>query len=143
MKPSEIKVVTAKKAWFLLPGFRALTWKGVVYCKNTSDISLINRTDKVDSTLKCHETIHVRQAESTGDSWLRFYARYMYEWLRNLPLIVVNPNAPYRFIPFEIEAYECQSDLSYPDKGMSCKWKEYAALSLKERFSLARKKYWK
>ena len=39
MKPSKINVLKAKKALFLFPGFRALTWKGVAYCKSKYDIT--------------------------------------------------------------------------------------------------------
>ena len=34
MKPSKITTVKAKKAWYLPPKIRALTWMGIVYCKH-------------------------------------------------------------------------------------------------------------
>ena len=64
MKPSKIQNLTAKKSLFLFSGFRALPWKGVVYCKKESDIQLINFEDKISSDFESHEMIHVKQAES-------------------------------------------------------------------------------
>ena len=105
MKPSKFITVKGRKAWFLLPGFSALTWKGYAYCKTQKEADKINSTDKIDSRLESHETIHIRQAESTHDSWFLFYTRYVWAYICNLPLIFINVYAPYKFMPFEIEAY--------------------------------------
>ena len=78
MKPSKIQILKAKKALFLLPRFRALTWKGIVYCKEKSDIQLINFEDKISSNFESHEMTHVKQAESTHDSWFCFYVLYLW-----------------------------------------------------------------
>lgn len=141
MKPSEIKTVTAKKTVFLLPHFRALTWKGTVYCKYKSDVDSINKHDYIDSTLKSHETIHVRQAESMKDSWFRFYLKYIIEWICNLPLVFVNLYAPYRFMPIEMEAYQNEKNWKYATNGAVCGWKELEKLTLKEKWKLAKKHY--
>lgn len=141
MKPSKIKSLTAKKAWFLLPSFRAITWKGVAYCNDKLDVKTINLTEGINCRLKSHETIHVRQAESTDDSWLKFYVRYVWEWILNLPLIFIDMFAPYKFMPFEIEAYINQDNWDYCKHGAVYQWKEFEKLTLKEKRELAKEYY--
>ena len=141
MKPSKIKTIKAKKAWFLLTGFAALTWMGTVYCKRKEDIISLNKTTNIDSRLKSHETIHVRQAESMKDSWFFFYIRYVWEWIKNFPLIFININAPYMFMPIEMEAYLKQDNWKYATKGAVTKWKELEKLTLKEKRNMAKEYY--
>ena len=138
MKPSKIQILTAKKALFLFPGFRALTWKGVVYCKRESDIQLINFEDKISSDFESHEMIHVRQAESTHDSWFCFYALYLWYWILNFPLFIYGMMMPYYFIPFELEAYNNETDWKYPTNGAVYQWKKFNQLSLKSKLKLAK-----
>jgi hypothetical protein len=141
MKPSNITTVKAKKAWCLPPKIRALTWMGIVYCKNSKDVDNINRTDEIDSTLKSHETIHVRQAESMHNSWLLFYIRYIWEWVVNIPLLTINRLAAYRFMPIEMEAYNHKRDYGYANNGEVTEWKELEKLTLKEKRELAKEYY--
>jgi hypothetical protein len=141
MKPSEIKSVKGKKAWFLLPGCRALTWKGIVYCKTKTDVESLNAREEIDSQLKSHETIHVKQAESTHDSWFRFYTRYIWDWICNLPLVFVNINAPYKFIATELEAYLNENNWDYCMHGAVYQWKEFEKLTLKRKYNLAKEYY--
>ena len=105
-KPSSIKVIkaTCPKIW-LLPGFRAITFFGRIYTKTKADMCSINLNDNIDSNFKCHETIHVRQAEDTHNSWFLFYILYIWQWICNLPLITIHKRAPYRLISFEMEAF--------------------------------------
>lgn len=136
-KPSKIIAVTAKKAFLLPSCFRAITLFGVAYCNKESDIALINKTNTVDSVLKCHETIHVRQAESTKNSWFMFYLNYLWQWLCNFPLIFIDAMMPYKFIPYELEAYGNETDFSYAYS--ACRqWKEFKKLSLKEKRKFAK-----
>ena len=62
MKPSKFKCVKGKKAWMLLPNFKCFIWKGYAYCKSKKDVEDLNKNDEIDSQLKSHETIHIRQA---------------------------------------------------------------------------------
>ena len=140
MKPSKIKVVKAKKAWLLLSNTRAITLFGTIFCKKQKDVDLINATDKVDSDLKCHETIHVRQAENTKDSWFIYYCKYIWQWIMNFPLILVDINAPYKFIPFELEAYRHEEEFDYCNKACDG-WKKYNTLKLKEKRMFAKEYY--
>ena len=87
MKPSKFVTVRGKKAWFLPPNFSCLTWKGYAYCKTQAAADKINETDKIDSQLESHETIHIRQAQSTKDSWFRYYLRY--GWGTNLSSLFI------------------------------------------------------
>ena len=136
-KPSKIKCVTAKKAWFLPSGFAAITLFGVVYCASQAKADEINKSEEIDSLLESHETIHVRQAESTKNSWIIYYLKYIWQWICNLPLIFIDAHAPYKFIAFEIEAYRYQNDWDYC-KTECIKWKDYNKLTLKEKKKLAK-----
>ena len=139
-KPSKIKCVSAKKGWFLLSNFSAITLFGVVYCKSQKRVDEINKSDNIDSQLESHETIHVRQAESTKDSWFIYYMKYIWQWIKNLPLIFVNLYAPYKFMGFELEAYRYQDDFRYC-LGKCENWKKYNDLKLKQKRELAKKYY--
>ena len=139
MKPSKFITVKGKKAIFLLPNFSALTWKGYAYCKSQKEADKINSTDKIDSKLESHETIHIRQAESMEDSWFRFYARYVYEYICNIPLIFVNIYAPYKFMPIEMEAYLHQDNWDYCMQGAKKQWKSFEKIGIKKRYKLAKK----
>ena len=141
MKPSKFVTVKGRKAWFLFPGFESLTWKGYAYCKTREMADKINSTEKIDSQLESHETIHIRQAESMHDSWFKFYTRYMWEWICNLPLITINLYAPYMFMPIEIEAYLNHDNWDYCMHGKVFQWKEFEKLKLKEKKKLAKEYY--
>jgi hypothetical protein len=133
MKPSKIKSVKGKKAWFLLPNFKSLTWMGTAYCAKSKDVELLNKTDEIDSQLKSHETIHVRQAESTHNSWFLFYLRYVWQWILNIPLVFSDFYAPYKFMQFELEAYLNQDDWDYCQHGGVTQWKKFEKIKLKTK----------
>lgn len=141
MRPSKFITVKGRKAWLLLPGFSALTWKGYAYCKTREQANKINSTESIDSTLESHETIHIRQAESMKDSWFRFYAKYVWEWICNISLITINLYAPYMFMPIEMEAYLNQDDWDYCMNGAVYQWKEFEKLKLKDKRKLAKEYY--
>ena len=141
MRPSKFITVKGRKAWLLLPGFSALTWKGYAYCKTREQANKINSTENIDSTLESHETIHIRQAESMKDSWFRFYAKYVWEWICNIPLITINLYAPYMFMPIEMEAYLNQDNWGYCMNGAVYQWKEFEKLKLKDKRKLAKEYY--
>lgn len=141
MKPSEFKCVKGKKAWILPPNFRCFVWKGYAYCKTKNDADDLNKSDEIDSQLKSHETIHIRQAESTKDSWFRFYVTYVWEWIKNLPLIFVDIYAPYKFEPMEMEAYLQQDNWDYCKNGSVWLWKELEGIPLKTKRQWAKEYY--
>ena len=139
-KPSKIKVVKAKWAWILPMNIKAMTLFGTVYCDKKKDVDAINATDEVDSDLKCHETIHVRQAQYTSDSWFIYYCKYIWQWICNLPLITVYFNAMYKFMPFELEAYRYENEFDYCTKPCDG-WKKYKKLTMKQKREFAKDYY--
>ena len=142
MKPSEIIIPKAKKTWLLLPNFKAITWRGTIYCRKQKDVDLLNETDTIDSAFKSHETIHIRQAQSMKDSWSRFFMNYIFNWIKNLPLIFVNVHAPYKLIPTEIEAYLYQDKLDYAkDVQPLNKWRIFQKLKLSQKRKIAKLYY--
>ena len=138
MKPSKITNVHAKLTKLLFKGYAAITWMGTIYCSKQTYVDAINATDTIDSGLKCHETIHVRQAESTKDSWCRYYLRYVWEWIKNIPLVFVEAHYVYLFNPFELEAYTFEDDYDYPNSPCEY-WRKLAKLSIKEKYRFAKK----
>ena len=138
MKPSKINVLKAKKALFLFPGYRALTWKGIAYCKNKYDIQLINFENRISSDFESHEMSHVKQAESTKDSWFCFYSLYLWYWIINWPLFLIGKYMPYYFIPFELEAMAHETNHDYPAHGAVYEWKKFKKLTFKEKWKLAK-----
>lgn len=141
MKPNKIVSVKAKKAWYLPSSILAITWFGIIYCKTREYADSINSTTVIDTVLKSHETIHVRQAETMNNSWFRFYMRYIWEWIKNLPLITINSWAPYRFMPIEMEAYNHEYNYDYANSGKVGEWREFEKLTLKEKRELAKEYY--
>lgn len=138
MRPSKIKQIKAKVSkWLCPPGFAGITICGTVYVRSEKALKKVMKTDGIDSTFENHELIHVRQAESTGDSWLRFYLLYAWYWLKNLPMLLIWIKAPYVFIPFELEAYGNQYDMEYTN-GRCDEWRKYKKLSFKTRWKLVK-----
>jgi hypothetical protein len=139
MRPSEIIIPRAKKCCFLLPNFKAITWRGVIYCKKRVDVNTFNASDSIDSNFKSHETIHIRQAQSMNDCWFRFYFNYVWNWIKNIPLMFVDIHAAYKLIPVEIEAYLYQNDWHYAEVNKPVyEWKTFQKLSLKQKRKIAK-----
>ena len=141
MKPSKITAIKAKKNKFLCPiGFTAITLFGTIFTRSESLANNINRTAKIDSILKSHEFIHIKQAENTHDSWILYYIIYIWQWLKNLPLIFIDLKAPYRFIAMELEAYLNQDNLTYAteSEGGCSMWRKLDELTLKKKWNLAK-----
>ena len=140
MKPSKIKTIKGKKALFLPSNFKGITLFGTVYCQKKEDADELNKNEFVDSNFKNHELIHVRQAESTNDSWLLYYIRYIWEWICNLSLITISRNMPYKFMPMEMEAYLNQDNWSYSSKS-AIQWKKFEKIPKKDLKEMAKDYY--
>ena len=137
-KPSEIKTVSAKNALMLPSSYTAIMLFGTIYCNNYGDVQEINKTEDIDSTLKCHETIHVRQAEDAKNSWFIYYCRYIWQWLQNIPLMFIKFHYAYYFIPYELEAYANEDNFDYA-LGEAKQWKLFAEkLSTKDKKKFAK-----
>lgn len=142
-KPSEIVSLEAKKnKWLCWPGYKYCMLFGTLYTRSERVLDEINKTGGIDSSDENHEMIHVRQAVSVKDSWLRFYFLYLCMWIWNIPLLFVNSHAPYKFIPFELEAYGNENDMNYlSDKDRCEEWRMYRKLTMKERRMFAKMYY--
>lgn len=120
-------------AFWLRGSYEALTFFGFIVTHSREEADRINRHY---DELKNHEMIHLRQAQSTGDSWLRFYLLYIWYWLRGLPMNRKMKNAAYLLNPFELEAYRHMHDMDYPsccaEKGAQ-EWNRYVKMKYNER----------
>ena len=136
-RPSRIASmrVMVDGAW-LRRGYQAITFFGTIVAATEADARLMRRED---DSMNRHEMIHLRQAQSTHDSWLLFYVLYLWYYLRALPQNRRMKNAAYRINPFEMEAYRHMDDPHYLDqcreKGANG-WRKYAKMSPKERLKL-------
>lgn len=122
-------------AFWLKRGYTAMTFFGKIITHTQQEAEALN---KGMNALKRHELIHLRQAQSCGDSWLRFYWKYLGYWLKGCRMRRKLPNAGYLLNPFEMEAYAHMYDADYLD---SCvqgaeEWRHYAGLTLEERLRL-------
>jgi len=121
--------------FWLRKGYEGLTFFGHILTPSQHEADLFNAGQ---NPLKNHEMIHLRQAQSCGDSWIRFYLLYLWYWLKDS---VGNrhhrglKNAAYRLNPFEMEAYEQMYDAGYLSRceGGAEGWRRFAKMSLKER----------
>ena len=131
-RPSCIDQMKAVKEDFWLgKNYAAMMFFGHIIAHTQEEADRINASD---CSLKRHETIHLRQAQSTHNSWFCFYLLYIMYYLRALPQSRYIRNAGYRLNPFEIEAYEHMYETDYLDK---CRdgangWRYYAKMKPKE-----------
>lgn len=115
--------------FWLREGYEALTFFGTILTHSPHEAHLMN--SRYDA-LKNHEMIHLRQAQSTGDSWWRFYLLYIWYWLKLL-VKTRRPRLAYVLNPFEIEAYRHMYDLDYLKPGRPTDgWRQYRNMTTKE-----------
>lgn len=114
-------------------GYMAMTVFGYIFTSRQADADHLNTHY---DALKNHEMIHLRQAQSTHNSWVLFYLRYFWYSMLAFRYFRKLRNAAYYLNPFEIEAYTHMHNLHYLD---DCRfsgangWRRYASMSLKER----------
>lgn len=126
-----------KNNFWLRPGYEALTFFGfIVTPTNREAEAMSSRT----SALKRHEMIHLRQAQSTGDSWVRFYFLYIWYYLRALPQNRRMRNAAYLINPFEMEAYRHMGEPDYLDRPAT-EWRQWAMMKPRERLVLLQSRH--
>ena len=122
--------------FWLRRGYEAMTFFGTIVTASEREARL---AAPADSRLRRHETIHLRQAQSTHDSWLLFYVRYLWFTLCALPLNRRMKNAAYLLNPFELEAYLHDDDPSYVERCReqgAHEWRVYARMSPRERLAM-------
>ena len=135
---TEMKAVSER--FWLRSNYLALTFFGYIVVHSKEDADRVNAAPLSRSSLKRHETIHLRQAQSTHDSWLCFYTLYIWYYLRALPQNRKKRNAAYYLNPFEMEAYEHMYDPAYLEKCSQGAngWRVYAKMKPGERLELAK-----
>ena len=130
-RPSLIKnMPVIRNSFWLRKGYAALTFFGTVIASTKEDAEEFKNQK---STLRNHEMIHLRQAQSTHDSWLMFYLLYVWYSLKLLPQSRKMKNAIYWLNPFEMEAYQHENDLHYLDNHVADEWRQYARMKPSER----------
>ena len=137
VRPSKITDMPAVvNTFWLRKGYEGLTFFGHILAPTQELADRFNGS--ADRALKNHEMIHLRQAQSCGDSWLRFYLLYIWYWLTGLRMNRKMKHAAYLLNPFEMEAYARMNDLDYL-KGPATEWRIYAKMKLKDRLKLYKK----
>jgi hypothetical protein len=137
VRPSKITDMPAVvNTFWLRKGYEGLTFFGHILAPTQELADRFNGS--ADRALKNHEMIHLRQAQSCGDSWLRFYLLYIWYWLTGLRMNRKMKHAAYLLNPFEMEAYARMNDLDYL-KGPATEWRKYAKMKLKDRLKLYQK----
>lgn len=89
---------------FPFKGYSAMSWCGHCIVRND-----YKRPIK-QTTLK-HEQIHLQQGVREG-SWIKFYLKYLWQWIKGNPIIAPASSAYYT-IPYEVEAYANEDDNEY------------------------------
>ena len=137
VRPSKITDMPAVvNTFWLRKGYEGLTFFGHILAPTQELADRFNGS--ADRALKNHEMIHLRQAQSCGDSWVRFYLLYIWYWLTGLRMNRKMKHAAYLLNPFEMEAYARMDDLDYL-KGPATEWRKYAKMKLKDRLKLYQK----
>ena len=130
VRPSKVADMPAVvNSFWLRKGYEGLTFFGTILTPTQTDADQFN---KGFSEMKNHEMIHLRQAQSCGDSWMRFYLLYIWYWLKALPANRKMKHGAYLLNPFEMEAYARMHDLDYL-KGEATEWRRFAKMKLNER----------
>ena len=136
VRPSKVADMPAVvNTFWLRKGYEGLTFFGQIL---TPTQELADRFNAGLDEMKNHEMIHLRQAQSCGDSWLRFYLLYIWYWIKGLRMNRKMKHAAYLLNPFEMEAYARMNDLDYL-KGPATEWRIYAKMKLKDRLKLYKK----
>lgn len=132
-RPSKIADMPAlPNRFWLRKGYTAVTFFGTIITSSEASAETINGPA---NSLKTHEMIHLRQAQSVNDSWLLFYLRYLWYYVGGLSQNRRMRNAAYLINPFEMEAYRHQDEADYLER---CRdgangWRVYAKMKASER----------
>lgn len=132
-RPSRIGEMKAvKDSFWLRKNYAALTFFGYIIVRTQDEADHINARN---DSLRRHETIHLRQAQSTHNSWFCFYTLYIWYYVCALPQNRHMRNAAYLLNPFEMEAYEHMYDPHYLEQCSQGAngWRVYAKMKPSER----------
>lgn len=138
-KPNEIDKIEIKWNNILpFPGYFAMTFFGKMWIRKSKKQKWLNYIKwGMSEIVLNHEMIHVKQAVSTNNSWWKFYALYIWEWLKANP-IFNGFNFAYKMNPFELEAYSNERDMTYNtiNYNGAAQWKLFKELKVKKRKEL-------
>lgn len=118
------QVEIIKMDYFPFKDYIAMSWCG----------KIITRKDNISDRIINHERIHLEQAlklieNSKQKTWLKFYWKYLKDWINGNPIITPASSAYYT-IPFEMEAYGNEDNYNYhPTKDS---WKVYKIKNRKQ-----------
>jgi hypothetical protein len=111
--PKEVSNLQLKETSTLpFDGYLCMMWCGhLVYRSSKAEkINEYINSEKYKNIYN-HEMIHLCQAQIAG-SWWKYYLNYVWEWIKGNPII--NPaSSAYYTIPYEMEAYGNEDDLTY------------------------------
>lgn len=140
-RPDKYSCITVRASRFLPPkGYFAITFFGrILIHRRNFGLWEAQKTTRSGQILLHHEWIHVKQAVSTHNSWLCYYLRYIYFYLKNRPLRYGSQFAYYAN-PFEMEAYAHENDLDYARTEPAEGWRGYAKLTVGEKYDRFLKK---
>lgn len=130
-RPSHIvDMPVLRNGFWLSKNYAGLTFFGHIITGSEKHAKMFAEKD---NRMRNHEMIHLRQAQSTHNSWLLFYMLYGWYYLLALPQNRKMKNAAYWLNPFEMEAYRHDHDLHYLDNNEATEWREYARMSPRQR----------
>ncbi len=135
-RPSRVTEMKAVcENFWLSSNYTAMTFFGHIVVHSIKEAEQLNGHALDMSSLKRHETIHLRQAQSTHNSWFCFYTLYIWYYLRALPQNRYMHNAAYYLNPFEMEAYRHMYEHDYLEKcaNGANEWRVYAKMKPSER----------
>lgn len=144
LRPSKISDMPAVvNPFWLRKGYEGLTFFGTILTPSQKEADGFNSSY---NSMKNHEMIHLRQAQSCHDSWLCFYLLYIWYWLKiacfgSRSVHRQLKHAAYLLNPFEMEAYCRMYDLDYLKRceGGAEEWRIYAKMPLQQRLQIMKK----
>lgn len=123
----DLKLLEMK--YFPFRGYLYMFWCGRLIYRSDNRINAISEFKSTSVSLN-HESIHLEQAKLCK-SWIIYYLKYLFEWLKGNPFTYPSHSAYYT-IPYEVEAYANEDDLTYTIG--------YDGKNLKERYTLSDRK---
>lgn len=134
-RPSELMGIELKWNNFIPFGsYITITFFGRMWIKNSKKNKWNEYVETgYDKVVTHHEMIHVKQAVSTKNSWLRFYWLYIWYWIKLL-FTFNGSKFAYKMNPFELEAYANEEVPDYVDvySNGAVRWKTYREIPVKQ-----------
>lgn len=110
--PKDIKELTIKYGIIPPSNYIAITWFGIMHINKKNKELWESYSNLYKNEVIRHETIHLKQAQKEG-SWTKFYAKYLWYWIKAMFLCGFRNSIAYYCNPYEIEAYIHERDNEY------------------------------